>query len=68
MARNNLRHPIPIPMKTKLALIAVAAVLASCRADVTVPGGEGDKTIINPPAEKKVEKNTTIVTPPAEKK
>ena len=56
-------------MKTPFLLMAIAVLLASCKADVhTAPAGEGDKTtLVNPPAENKVE-NTTVVTPPAEKK
>src|SRR5436190_17493940 len=57
-------------MKYRILLLpAMAALLAACDANVTVPPKEGDKTtIVNPPAEKKVENNTTIVNPPAEKK
>ena len=52
-------------MKTQLILTAVAAataMLVSCDARVEVPKEE-KTTIVNPPAEKKVEHNTTIVPP-----
>lgn len=43
--------------------------LASCKAKVEMPGTpveeKKETTIVNPPAEKKVETNTTIVNPPA---
>jgi hypothetical protein len=57
-------------MKIQLSLLAITALLASCRADVDVPsGGGGDKTtIVNPPAQQKTVEKTTVVTPPAEKK
>lgn len=56
----------PYPMKTSLLFSFAAFLLVSCDAKVTVPGGS--TTVVNPPAEKKVEHNTTVVTPPAEKK
>ena len=56
-------------MRTQLFLLAITALLASCRADVDVPAGGGDKTtIVTPPAQQKTVEKTTIVTPPAEKK
>ena len=54
-------------MKTAFLLIACAALIG-CRADVHTDPGTEKTTIVNPPAEKKVENKTTIVTPPAEKK
>lgn len=56
-------------MRKQLTLLAITAILASCRADVDVPAAGGDKTtIVNPPAKEKTVEKTTIVTPPAEKK
>jgi hypothetical protein len=57
-------------MRKQLSLLAIGAILASCRADVDVPAsGGGDKTtIVNPPAKEKTVEKTTVVTPPAEKK
>jgi hypothetical protein len=56
-------------MKKQLSLLAIAAILASCRADVDVPAAGGDKTtVVNPPAKETTVDKTTIVTPPAEKK
>lgn len=51
--------------------ITLALLLAACDAHVNTAPPTVEKketTIINPPAEKKVETNTTIVNPPAEKK
>jgi hypothetical protein len=51
-------------MKTTcLSAVAIAFIFTACDVKVTPP--KGDTTIINPPAEKKVENNTTIVNPPA---
>jgi hypothetical protein len=56
-------------MKYHFLFLIAASLLVSCDTDVNVPPSKGgDTTIVNPPAEKKVESNTTIVTPPAEKK
>jgi hypothetical protein len=59
-------------MKYHILLLAVTGLLAACDANVNVPPKEEKTTIINPPAEKKVEHNTTVVTPaapaPADKK
>jgi hypothetical protein len=50
-------------------LVGAALTFAGCDARVNVtPEGGKDTTIVNPPAEKKVEHNTTVVNPPAEKK
>jgi hypothetical protein len=58
---------------TLTAVVCAAAVtmFSGCDARVqTAPPVVENKetTIVNPPAEKKVENNTTIVNPPAEKK
>jgi hypothetical protein len=53
------------------AIAAAVLVLTGCDARTTNAPPTVEKnetTIINPPAEKKVEHNTTIVNPPAEKK
>lgn len=55
-------------MKYHFLFLVAASLMVSCDADVNVPPSKGDTTVVNPPAEKKVESNTTIVTPPAEKK
>ena len=47
------------------ALFAVIACgVSGC--DVKVNNPPGNTTVVNPPAEKKVENNTTIVNPPKE--
>ena len=54
-----------------LLLSAGIISMAGCDARVeTAPPvvEKKETTIVNPPAEKKVENNTTIVNPPAEKK
>ena len=48
---------------TCLSAAAIATLFTACDVKVTPAGG--DTTIINPPAEKKVENHTTIVNPPA---
>lgn len=51
-------------MKTHFLAFAVAGFgVAACDVKVNNPPS-GDTTIVNPPAEKKVENNTTIVNPP----
>jgi hypothetical protein len=57
-------------MKTLICTLAAAfaaCCLTSCDADVNVPPGESNTTVVTP-GEKKVEHNTTVVNPPAEKK
>ncbi len=52
-------------------IITASAALLGCDARVETPAPVVEKketTVVNPPAEKKVENNTTIVNPPTEKK
>lgn len=53
---------------THLSAAAFTVLFTGCDVKVSNPPPAGDTTIVNPPAEKKVEHNTTIVNPPAEKK
>jgi len=58
---------------TPISLLTLPAffLLIACDARVNTAPPVVEKketTIVNPPAEKKVENNTTIVNPPAEKK
>jgi hypothetical protein len=61
-----LKHPYTVAP----AIAAAVFILTGCDARTTTapPAEKNETTIINPPAEKKVEHNTTIVNPPAEKK
>jgi hypothetical protein len=51
-------------MKNILTLLAVSTLLTACDVKVQNPPSGGDTTIVNPPAEKKVENNTTVINPP----